>query len=248
VILTINHKEGKIEADLSSPLDISIAVQRENSVGSFGIKGATYNDYKDGDFIGNKNLGGPCNLETITFTPHGNSTHTECLGHIALTPYFVNECIEDEFNYAKLVSLKPAGQEKEAFLDFTGLDFEELINYTSLIIRTLPNAKERKNHDYSGENAPFIRPKDMQKIIDSGIKHLVMDLPSVDPEWDGGALASHHVFWNYPDKPRTDASISEFAYIPNEIEDGNYILKLNISPFISDAAPSRPVLYPIIAG
>ena len=87
----------------------------------------------------------------------------------------------------------------------------------------------------------------MQKIVDLGINHLLIDLPSVDPEWDNGALASHHIYWNYPDNPRLDASITEFAFVRDDIQDGEYLLKLNVSNFESDAAPSRPVLYPIIS-
>tara|TARA_B110000879_G_scaffold208108_1_gene293050 strand:- start:2282 stop:2548 length:267 start_codon:yes stop_codon:yes gene_type:complete len=88
----------------------------------------------------------------------------------------------------------------------------------------------------------------MKNIVAAGISHLIIDLPSVDPEWDGGAMASHYAFWQYPDNPRWDASITEFAFIADDIIDGEYLLKLNISNFESDAAPSRPVLYPIIAG
>ena len=31
-------------------------------------------------------------------------------------------------------------------------------------------------------------------------------------------------------------------YVPNEIEDGEYLLNLQIAPFESDCAPSRPLL------
>ena len=249
MILTINHNSNLLKVDLSRPMEISIPVQRKNSVSSFGINGATYIDYVDGNFVGNKNKGGPCNLETITFTPHGNSTHTECLGHIAVgNQYYVNECIEDQFYNAKVITLSKTNNSEESPLDFSQVNFDEMANHTALIIRSLPNSPDRINHDYSGKNAPYITTSDMERIKDSGIKHLIIDLPSVDPEWDNGSLAAHHIFWNYPSNPRVDASITEFAFIPEYIADGSYVLKLNISPFESDAAPSRPVIYPIIAG
>ncbi|PCJ67343.1 MAG: metal-dependent hydrolase [Bacteroidetes bacterium] len=248
MILLNNFYGVTFKADLSKPIEIGIAVQRSESVASFGIAGAIYQDYRDGSFVGNINLGGPCNLETITFTPHGNSTHTECLGHISKEPKFVNDCIQDTYCMSKLWTLSPSYTGEHHPLDFSSCDFTELSQCDALIIRSLPNVSSKINQDYSGENAPYIDISDMKKIVAAGIEHLIIDLPSVDPEWDNGELAAHHIFWNYPISPRTSASITEFAFIPNDVVDGSYLLKLNISNFVSDAAPSRPVLYPIIAG
>ena len=246
MILTFDHLSTTRQADISKPLNISISVRRERGVSSFSIPGAVYRDYQDGDFIGRKDKGGPCNLETINFTPHGNSTHTECLGHISDENYLVNDCIEDSFMLTQLHTLATI-EEDARYLDFSPIDFEDLSGIKALIIRTLPNTISKRNRDYSGLDTPCIHPTDMEHIVASGISHLIIDLPSVDPEWDGGAMASHYAFWQYPSNPRLDASITEFAFIPDEILDGEYLLKLNISNFESDAAPSRPVLYTIIA-
>lgn len=246
MIVSFDHHEKNLEADMSKTLEIGISVRREHSVSSFGIAGAEYKVYQDGDFIGSKSQNGPCNLETITFTPHGNSTHTECLGHISDEDYFVNDCVKDHFLAAQLCTLSPL-QKDARYLDFSTLDFSSLSQYKALIVRTNPNAISKLNRDYSGKATPCIAPDDMKKIVKAGILHLVIDLPSVDPEWDGGAMASHYAFWQYPENPRMDASITEFAFIRDDIEDGFYLLKLNISNFESDAAPSRPVLYPIIS-
>jgi kynurenine formamidase len=35
-------------------------------------------------------------------------------------------------------------------------------------------------------------------LRDLGIKHLLIDLPSVDKEARWWVLAAHHAFWNYP--------------------------------------------------
>jgi arylformamidase len=247
VILTFDHLSTTRQADLSKPLHISISVHREHSISSFSIPGAIYRNYQDGDFVGNKDKGGPCNLETITFTPHGNSTHTECLGHISDEDYFVNDCIEDSFMLTEIHTLAP-NEEDARYLDFSPIDFDDLSSVKALIIRTLPNTISKRNKDYSGKSSPCIHPTDMEHIVAASISHLIVDLPSVDPEWDGGAMASHYTFWQYPGNPRLDASITEFAFIQDDIKDGEYLLKLNISNFESDAAPSRPVLYPIIAG
>jgi hypothetical protein len=43
-----------------------------------------------------------------------------------------------------------------------------------------------------------------------------------------------------------EATITEFIYVPNTIEDGTYFLNLLIAPFENDATPSKPVLYEIL--
>ena len=83
----------------------------------------------------------------------------------------------------------------------------------------------------------------MQRIVDAGVQHLLIDLPSVDREEDGGALAAHHLFWNVPADPNFKKTITELVYVPNEIPDGNYLLNLQVSNFANDAAPSRPMLF-----
>ena len=239
----LKHKENEYTADLNQPLEIGIEVHRNNGARSFGIANASYATYKDGDFIGSRSAGAGCNLETITFTPHGNSTHTECVGHISTEIYYVNDCIQDRFYTSLLHTFTTKAFGEDLIVDFNAFDYDNLSHYDCLIIRTMPNDANKLHTDYSGKNAPYIHINDMQKLVDSGIQHIILDLPSVDKEWDNGALAAHHIFWNYPQKPRLNASISEFAFIPSSISDGSYLLKLNIANFKSDAAPSRPTLY-----
>jgi arylformamidase len=79
------------------------------------------------------------------------------------------------------------------------------------------------------------------------VEHLLLDLPSVDREVDGGALAAHKAFWNYPENTRRNCTITEFIYVPNTIFDGSYLLNLQTAPIENDATPSRPVLYRILS-
>jgi hypothetical protein len=80
-------------------------------------------------------------------------------------------------------------------------------------------------------------------MANNGIDHLLLDLPSVDREVDGGALAAHRAFWNYPENPRMKATITELIYVPSKVQDGQYFLNLQVAPIENDASPSRPVLY-----
>jgi len=74
-------------------------------------------------------------------------------------------------------------------------------------------------------------------------------LPSVDKEHDEGKLLAHKAFWNVTNinslnnDARLNCTITELIFVSNEIEDGSYILNLQIASFENDASPSKPVLY-----
>ena len=63
-----------------------------------------------------------------------------------------------------------------------------------------------------------------------------------------GVVMEPHIKKASPSKGviRKDATITEFIYVSNKIEDGAYILNLQIAPFENDASPSKPVLYKIM--
>ncbi|MGL5889046.1 MAG: cyclase family protein, partial [Bacteroidia bacterium] len=84
-------------------------------------------------------------------------------------------------------------------------------------------------------------------LAEMNVEHLLLDLPSVDREVDGGALAAHKAFWNYPENTRRNCTITEFIYVPNDVFDGAYLLNLQTAPIENDATPSRPVLYRILS-
>ena len=115
----------------------------------------------------------------------------------------------------------------------------------ALVVRTMPNTKEKLSSQYSNTNWPYFQKDAMEYLVKKGIKHLLIDLPSVDREKDGGELICHNTFWNTKGKLRMDATITEMIYVANKIEDGKYFLNLQIAPFENDATPSKPVLYKI---
>jgi kynurenine formamidase len=119
----------------------------------------------------------------------------------------------------------------------------ETIQVEALIIRTLPNLKEKQSKNYSATNPPYISIDCLELLNKCGVKHLLIDLPSVDRESDGGKLAFHHGFWQVPNNPQFDKTITELIYVPDEVKDGEYLLNLQVAPFDNDAAPSRPVIF-----
>lgn len=93
----------------------------------------------------------------------------------------------------------------------------------------------------------------IKHVVSLGVKHLLVDIPSVDRVDDEGRLIVHRIFWNVPPgkhdiDPDTCSlnTISEMIYVPSEIVDGLYLLNLQIPAFATDAAPSRPLLYRIL--
>ena len=120
-------------------------------------------------------------------------------------------------------------------------------NAQALIIRTLPNDSLKNNRHYSNTNPPYLEHEAAEWMVKRGIKHLLIDLPSVDREKDDGKLLAHHAFWRYPDQTRTDATITELIYVDDSIADGLYLLNLQITSLENDASPSKPVLYKIFS-
>ena len=117
----------------------------------------------------------------------------------------------------------------------------------ALIVRTFPNGDSKLTRQYSGHNPPYFDKKFMVELVEKGIDHLLVDLPSVDKEVDGGVLAAHKAFWRFDDEIRKQATISELIFVSNEIKDGLYLLNLQIMSLNMDAAPSKPIIYPILS-
>ncbi len=111
------------------------------------------------------------------------------------------------------------------------------------MIRTLPNTRSKFSQRWSGANPPYFEAAALEYLRELGIEHLLVDLPSVDREEDGGALAAHHLWWNYPEAPRMAASISEMIFVQDSVVDGDYLLNLQIASLETDASPSKPILY-----
>ena len=243
--ITINGKT--INVDLSKPLDLSIPIMAgPQNVNAFYIAPVTYIPFEGGGFIGDVNQGGSCNVNTIAINPHGNGTHTETVGHISKEKYPIRNSLSAFFFYAKLISITPDNIDGDQVMSLDHFKKIEFHNAEALIIRTLPNSSDKKIKQYSGTNPPYMTAEAAAYLRDSGIKHLLLDVPSIDREDDGGKLSAHHAFWNYPDSPRKDCTITELIFVDQKIVDGFYLLELQYAAFDNDASPSRPIVYALI--
>ncbi len=251
---TLEIKNKTIIADFSKPLDISIPLRssEENPLAWYQNK-PTIAPVKMGDWTGKVSEGASVNFNNVFFNPHAHGTHTECFGHISKEFHSVNKTLKTFFFLAEVISVQP---EAPAPLERVGgadkIISEESISKAlngktpeAIVIRTLPNTSDKKTKRWSDTNWPFLHEKAALFLREIGVKHLLIDLPSVDKEKDEGKLLAHKAFWNFPQNPREDCTITELIYVPDSIEDGSYLLNLQIASFHNDASPSKPVLYKI---
>ena len=257
---TIQIQDKNYTVDFSQPLDISLPLTNDNQNPI-----AWYQDEPKiepvtmGDWIGKVSEGkSSTNFNNIFFNPHAHGTHTECLGHITKDFYSINQHLKNFFFLAELISIEPIAvgddfiitkEQVEASL-VTSSGVEKTYNQIeALIIRTLPNLENKKHKNYSNSNPPYLSDKAATYIREIGIKHLLIDLPSVDKEHDEGKLLAHKAFWNVKDiehlnkDARLDCTITEMIFVENSISDGSYLLNLQIASFENDASPSKPVLF-----
>lgn len=244
----IKHKSGDYQIDLSKPLDISISLKgNESNVRAWHLEAPVITPHMEEGYIGLVSEGASVNFNDIRFNPHAHVTHTECLGHITTDSYSINKQLTNYFFLAELVTIAPEKYQDDFVVS------KKQIHYVigtkkceALVIRTLPNLKEKLSRNYSNTNPPYLLEEAAQYLADIGINHLLIDLPSVDKEKDNGALLAHNAFWQLEGQRRTMATITEFIFIDNSIEDGTYILNLQLAPIENDASPSRPVLYKVL--
>ncbi len=242
------HNYQQYTADLNQPIDISQPLIE----GPVQTKCFYAPDYETspviaGDFVGSTQMGGPLNFLNVQINPHGNGTHTECVGHIAKEKYTINKALKNFHFITKLVSITPNRLANGDFI-ISKEQLQEKVKETyleTIVVRTLPNETLKKQRNYSGTNPTYFDHKGIKFLVEKGVKHLLTDLPSVDREEDAGKLLSHRAFWQYPDKPRKDCTITELIYVPNETPDGYFLLNLQIASFEIDVSPSKPVLYHI---
>ncbi len=249
MITNIQHKNQLYKINLNEPIDISIPLSNnKNCTSAWYVEPMKLEPVVNGEWIGDVNKGGSVNFRNITFNPHGNGTHTECVGHISKEWVSINQCLKQFMFLAKLISVTPIVTEnkdkvitKEQLQRAIGGDKPEAI-----VIRTLPNQIDKLTAQYSNTNPAYILQDAILYLNEIGVEHLLIDLPSVDRENDEGKLLAHHAFWQYPSNTQFHKTITEFIYVANSVNDGIYFLNLQIASFENDASPSKPILYKVI--
>ena len=235
----------------------------------FGAEPAEREPMKSDGFIGSTNRGGSCNVDVLKVNPHCNGTHTESVGHIVSSPHPISSYAMQPLCVAGLVTVdaKSALETEDTYKpEFDDTDYviavEQLqrkveesfgdLNFDALIVRTIPNDERKRTRQYNQNNAPTFFTEDAIRYVCSlDVEHLLVDLPSIDRMNDLGMMTNHHVFFGVSKTVGQDSeiesgrTITEMIYVPDAVEDGLYLLNLQIPAFMTDAAPSRPVLCPL---
>jgi kynurenine formamidase len=217
---------------------------------------------RGGDFVGDTRQGGSCNCETVQINPHGNGTHTECIGHLTNDRIDVRSVVRDALFPAVLLSVELSKTENGVVVTAAALqraidrvreqtDFDVWPErFTGMIVRTLPNASTKNERTWSGSEPPFMEADAVRFVAECGVRHLLVDIPSLDRE-DDDMLRAHRTFWGLPAEGHesshgyADRTITEMIFVDDELSDGFYLVNLQIPPFVLDAAPSRPMIIPV---
>ncbi|WP_442265313.1 cyclase family protein [Tenacibaculum sp. ZS6-P6] len=249
MITTIQYNSKKYQIDLLNPIDISIPIDiSKGNVNAWYLDEPKIYAEQFGDEVIKVSEGAPVNFNSIQFNPHAHITHTECVGHITEKVHSVNENLKRFFFLTEVITVVPETLGEDEVISKKQLQIA-LGNKKreAIVIRTLPNLEnEKKSKRYSNTNPPYLLEEAAVYLREKGIEHLLIDLPSVDKEKDDGLLLAHNAFWFTNGKVRLNATITEFIFVANTIEDGAYFLNLMIAPFENDATPSKPILYKIL--
>ena len=265
MIINITHNNQNYRINTKQFIDISIPYKFNGEQPNYyDVNPGQSTPLKSGETIYSVRSGAGCNVPEISMNIHCTGTHTECVGHLLENPGDVGMVLKDIILPAILITV-----DSNSFVDakesyHCPVDNNELIisrksiqgevnNWEgyqpqALIIRTTPNAEEKKYYKYTINLPPFFTNDALRYISDLGIQHLVVDLPSIDRISDNGILGNHRIFWGDGENaigvvnPDSINTITELAFIPNKVLDGFYFLNIQLPHFECDAAPSRPIL------
>lgn len=256
MIAEITHRGRSFKVDLSRPVDLSLPLGEQGPrawhVGPVVMEPVRARDEAGVEKVYAVKDGAPVNFRNVSFNPHGHGTHTESVGHISHDVHPVGNLLKRYFFTAQVVSVRPetrrAPDQREDRV-ITLEQLRQLVNERppeALVLRTLPNDAEAGARQWSGSNPCYLQSTACAWLRSIGVKHLLLDLPSVDREEDGGVLAAHHAFWDFPATLDLERTITEMIHAPSTAPDGDYLLELQLPHLINDAAPSRPVLYAML--
>ena len=242
-IIHANSRTYTIYVD--QPIDISIPLRAsKDNVNAWYLPPPKIYPAKLKNWTGSVKSGAAVNFNSMEFNPHAHGTHTECVGHITEETYSINSSLKQFLFVSEVITVVPEKRGDDLIIS------EKQLRYAignkkreAVVIRTLPNTKDKLSRQYANTNPPFLSEAAAIYLRNKGVKHLLIDLPSVDKEKDNGELLSHNAFWDVHGAIRTEATITELIYVPSAVKDGKYILNLLVAPFQNDASPSKPVLY-----
>lgn len=254
--IEFENRGERYKCDLEAGVSLARPIQFSGSLPNpWDVPVPAKTPVKIDGFVGSTQAGGACNVDQLSLIPHCHGTHTETIGHIANGDHFVSDLSISSIIRAVVVSVSPVAADSisDTYLPAFGpsdrvitaehlkLEIEKRKGFTAaaLIVRTdSPNA--------------FFTNEAMAAIVEAGVGHLLVDLPSVDRLNDDGLLSNHRIFWDVEagscetnKNSRSSHTITELICVPDQVADGPCLLSIQVPAIESDAAPSRPIVYPI---
>jgi len=265
MIINIFYNNQDYRIDTKKSFDISIPYKFNGDQPNFyDVNPGQSSPLKSGETTYSVIAGAGCNVIEISMNIHCTGTHTECVGHLLENPGDVGMVLKDIIIPALLITVDPNSFIDTEELYHCSVNNSELVISSksihkevekwkehqpkALIIRTTPNTEEKKYYQYTMNPPPFFTNDALKNITNLGIEHLVVDLPSIDRISDNGILGNHRIFWgdgkNAKGEVNSDSTktITELAFITDDVLDGFYFLNIQLPHFECDAAPSRPIL------
>ena len=259
-------------AALAAPVSLAIPVHfRPGGLRHFGAPPPRSEPLRVGGFTGDVRQGASCNCHSITLTPHCHGTHTECVGHLTDATIHVREIAPRGLLPALVLSVPlfavaatdettrppPAAGDRLVTREALATALQALpardaaLPVEALVLRTLPNDERKFTRDYSDGSAAYLTLEAVAWLLERGVRHLVLDLPSVDRSHDEGELAGHRLFFGLPPRGESGApapararcTVTELAYVPRDVHDGAVLLQLTLPELDGDAVPSTPLVY-----
>ena len=239
-------------SESSHNISIPIKFSGDSQPSHFGANAAERKPMRSGGFIGDVSQGGSCNAFEITINPHCNGTHTETSWHLTEHGPSTYEKVSRPFYLSALITVTPQllGEESysvkiqpdEQVITRKSIEFG-LKNFSivpeAIVIRTLPNPQDKKSRSWSEQGSfPFLTIEAAELLVELGVHHLIVDVPSVDRSDDDGKLAVHKKFF-----AGSGQTVSEMAFISDKIEDGVYALRYGVISMENDASPSSIYLH-----
>ena len=156
---TIEHKGHTFQVDLSQPIDLSIPLKNgADNPTAWYVPDVKMEPVVMDDWVGEVKQGGSVNFFNIAFNPHGHGTHTECVGHISQEKHSVNQCVQQFFFTAKVISVTPQPEGEDLVITLESIE-KDWTATEAIVIRTLPNSKKKLYRQYSNSNPPYLQKK-----------------------------------------------------------------------------------------
>lgn len=242
--------------------DCSIPLRRESTIDAFNLPKVEISAVKTSSYELSVDKGSSINCDLIKTICHAQATHTECIGHISKDKIYISQVCQQlsPLTCCAVMEIEPSTVDyihpSEVPKNYKKSDrlitkeqvescYKHLFDHADTVESYFDAVaiKTRKSEDslsFSNTNPPYFTAGAISFLSEKNVHHLLVDLPSVDKEDDGGELIAHKGM--FQNAKNTITELCDFT----DVKQGLYVLNLQIILIESDATFSRPILMPIL--